>query len=218
MSTLNAGTLFKVEGLVALITGGGSGIGLMMAKALALNGAHKVFIVGRRLQVLEAAAKESPHGNIVPIVGDVTSKDSLKAAADEVKSQVGYLNVLVVNSGIAGPKTKSILEIKSVHELQAEYWSLDFNEYNDTFVTNVSSAFFTVIAFLDLLDAGNKKGNLEQKSQVITTSSIGGFNRMPLSGFAYGVSKAALTHLTKTLSTTLLPYDIRANILAPGCK
>jgi NAD(P)-dependent dehydrogenase (short-subunit alcohol dehydrogenase family) len=67
------------------------------------------------------------------------------------------------------------------------------------------------------LDAGNKKGNVEQKSQVIATSSIGGFNRVPLAGFAYGTSKAAATHLMKQFATSLAPHDIRSNVIAPGC-
>ncbi len=59
VSSGDASSLFRVDGLVAVITGGGSGIGLMMAKALAANGAAKVYIIGRRMESLEAAAKES---------------------------------------------------------------------------------------------------------------------------------------------------------------
>ena len=74
MSSLEAANLVNVKALVAVITGGDSGIGFMMTKALALNGVNKVYIIGRRKEVIEAAAKESPHGNIIPIVGDITSK------------------------------------------------------------------------------------------------------------------------------------------------
>ena len=59
---------------------------------------------------------------------------------------------------------------------------------------------------------------MEQKSQVIATSSIGAYNRSPLAGYAYGTSKAAVVHLLKQFSTALVPYDIRSNIIAPGCK
>ena len=61
-------------------------------------------------------------------------------------------------------------------------------------------------------------GNVEQKSQVITTSSIAGFNRYPTGGYAYGQSKAGATHLMKMLATQLVPYDIRFNVIAPGRK
>ncbi|KAH0614812.1 uncharacterized protein H6S33_000448 [Morchella sextelata] len=73
MSTLEANTLFSTKGLVAVVTGGGTGIGLMIAAALEHNGAERVYIVGRRKEVLENAAKEhSKYGKIIPLVGEVT--------------------------------------------------------------------------------------------------------------------------------------------------
>jgi NAD(P)-dependent dehydrogenase (short-subunit alcohol dehydrogenase family) len=57
-----------------------------------------------------------------------------------------------------------------------------------------------------------------QMSQVLTTSSIAGFNRMAPSGFAYGQSKAATTHSMEQLASNLAPYKIRCNIFAPGCR
>ncbi|KAL9634449.1 MAG: hypothetical protein Q9164_004077 [Protoblastenia rupestris] len=218
MSTLDAAKLFAVPGLVAVITGGGSGIGLMMAKALALNDAHKVYIVGRRKDTLEAAAKESPHDNIIPLVGDVTSKDSLQSVADRIKAEVGYINVLVANSGVLGPQSTNITAQSSIEEFQDTMWKMDFADYTNTFTVNVSAVWFSTIAFIGLLDAGNKKGNVPQKSQVIATSSIAGFNRHVPGGYAYGQSKAAVTHLMKQLASNLVPYGIRANVVAPGRK
>ena len=216
MSSLEAANLFNVKGLVAVITGGGSGIGLMMTKALALNGAHKVYIVGRRKEVLEAAAKESPHGNIIPLVGDVTSKDTLQSIASHIEKEVGYINVLIANSGIAGPSNLSITPQTTLEDYQSTLWNQSFDGYTETFAVNTSAVFFCIAAFLKLLDAGNNKGNVEQKSQVIATSSIGGFNRKPKAGFAYGESKAATTHMMKQFATHLAPYGIRSNVIAPG--
>ena len=217
MSSLEAANLFNVKSLVAVITGGGSGIGLMMTKALALNGAHKVYIVGRRKEVLEAAAKESPHNNIIPIVGDVTSKDTLQSIASQISKEVGYINVLIANSGISGPQNLTLTPQTSLEDFQSTLWNYQsFDEYTNTFAVNTSAVFFCIIAFLKLLDKGNDRGNLEQKSQVIATSSIGGFNRRPKAGFAYGESKAATTHLMKQMATNLAPYGIRSNIIAPG--
>lgn len=188
----------------------------MMAKALALNGAHKVYIVGRRKEVLEAAAKESPHGNIIPLVGDVTSKDSLRSVVTYIEKDTGYINVIIANSGILGPRTPSITPETSIVEFQSTLWDTPMEEYTQTFAVNTSAVYYTIVAFLMLLDAGNKKGNVSQRSQVIATSSIAGFNRNAPGGFAYGQSKAATTLLLKQLSTTLVPYRIRANVLAPG--
>ena len=97
-------------------------------------------------------------------------------------------------------------------------WEQDYAAYNETFAVNVSAVFFTIVAFLGLLDEGNKKGNVEQKSQVIATSSIGGFERVVPAGYAYGQSKAAVTSLMKQLATQLVPYDIRSNVIAPGSE
>ena len=129
MSSLEAGNLFNVRGLVAVVTGGGSGIGLMIAKALALNGAHKVFIIGRRKEVLEAAAKESPHGNIIPLVGDVTSKEALQSIVSHIEQEVGFINVLVANSGIAGPQATSVTPESSLEDYQTALWKLSPDEY-----------------------------------------------------------------------------------------
>ena len=78
-----------------------------MARALALNGASEVFVIGRRegsLKRTVASAEGSvPEGTIVPLTGDVTSKDSLYACAESVKSEVPYIDVLVANSGTLGP-------------------------------------------------------------------------------------------------------------------
>ncbi|KAL9596712.1 MAG: hypothetical protein Q9219_005623 [cf. Caloplaca sp. 3 TL-2023] len=214
MGSIEASNLFAVKDIVAVITGGGSGLGLMMAKALAVNGARKVYIVGRRQEVLEAAAKEAT--NIVPLVGDVTSKDSLQSIAEQVKNDIGYVNVLIANSGIGGPQTPAITPQTSLEDYQSALWNLPQEEYERTFAVNVAAVHYTLVAFLHLLDAGNKKKNVEQQSQFIVTSSIGGFNRNVPGGYPYGQSKAAATLLVKQLATQMVPYSIRANAIAPG--
>ncbi|KAG0645766.1 Short-chain dehydrogenase reductase SAT3 [Hyphodiscus hymeniophilus] len=217
-TSIKASSLFEVNGLVAVITGGGSGIGLMMARALALNGAHKVYIVGRRKEVLETAAKSVSTNNIIPIVGDVTSKESLTSVVSIIKREVGYINVLIANSGTLGPQASQPVDPKtsSVEDFQKAFFEAPMEDYTQTFTVNTSAVWYTIIAFLGLLDKGNKKGNVEQKSQVIATGSIGAFNRNVPGGFAYGQSKAAVTHLIKQLATSLVPYDIRSNAIAPG--
>ncbi|KAL8945882.1 MAG: hypothetical protein Q9222_007641 [Ikaeria aurantiellina] len=217
MVSIEAGNLFAVKDLVAVITGGGSGIGLMMANALASNGARKVYIVGRRKEVLDAAANQAPHGHIVPLVGDVTSKESLQFVVSQVEKDVGYINLLIANSGIGGPQLPSPVTPQTpLKEYQSMMWDMPFEDYTRTFALNVAAVHFTLAAFLHLLHAGNEKGNVEQKSQVIVTSSIGGFNRNVPGGYAYGQSKAAVTHLVKQMATQMVPYGIRANAIAPG--
>lgn len=191
----------------------------MMARALALNGAHKIYILGRRKEVLEKAAASVPTKNIIPLVADVTSKEALSNAVSTIKSEVGYINVLIANSGILGPQASTLITPTStVADFQKAWGEVSFDEFNETFRVNVVAVWFTVVAFLGLLDEGNKKGNVAQKSQVIVTSSIGGFNRAVPGGFAYGQSKAAASHLAKQLATNLVPFEIRSNVIAPGCE
>ncbi|CZT45832.1 probable 3-oxoacyl-[acyl-carrier-protein] reductase [Rhynchosporium secalis] len=216
-TSIQAPNLFNVNGLVAVITGGGSGIGLMMARALALNGAYRIYIIGRRKDVLEKAAQSVGTKNIIPLVGDVTSKETLASLVATIKSEVGYVNVLIANSGILGPqKSIPITAESSIADFQKAFGEASFEEYAATFELNTVAVWFTVVAFLGLLDEGNKKGNVEQKSQVIATSSIGGFNRAVPGGFAYGQSKSATILMMKQLATGLAPHGIRSNALAPG--
>lgn len=189
----------------------------MMARALALNGASKVYIVGRRKDVLEKAAASVDTKNIIPLVGDVTSKDAIQSIVQTIEAEVGYINVFIANSGIGGPQT-NITPESSLEDFQKQFWDTDIDSFNQTFNVNTTAAWYTIIAFLGLLKKGNEKGNVEQKSQVITTTSIGGFNRKAPGGFPYGQSKAATIHMMKQLATALIPYEIRANIIAPGRK
>ena len=191
----------------------------MMARALALNGAHKVYIVGRRKEVLEKASQSVSTANIIPLVGDVTSKEALSSIVSTIKSETGYINVLIANSGTLGPQPSiPINPSSSIAEFQKAYADTSFEEFADTFKLNTVAVWYTIVAFLGLLDEGNKKGNVQQKSQVIATSSIGAFNRLTPGGYAYGQSKAATTHLMKQLATGLVPFGIRSNIIAPGCE
>lgn len=205
------GSIFSATGMVALITGGGTGIGLMMAKALAQAGAHRVYIVGRRTEVLkEAAASINRPGVVVPITADVTSKASLAEAVKAVERDTGHLNLLVCNSGIGGPPSEpQITPHTTIEQWRNQQLSADPADWNQTFNVNVTSVWFTTMAFLLLLDSGNKRGNIAQTSQVVVTSSVAAFNRKAPGGWAYGQSKVAVTHLVKQLAVALPQWNIR---------
>jgi NAD(P)-dependent dehydrogenase (short-subunit alcohol dehydrogenase family) len=158
------------------------------------------------------------HGNIHYFKADVTSKSDLAAAADYVAAKTGYVNVVVANSGIIGPTLRHLKEDATLTDVRDYLWNWDADEFNQTYAVNVSGAFFTCVAFLELLDKGNKAKNVEQDSQVICVSSAGAFSRVLMSGFAYAGSKAAAVHIMKQLATKLAPFGIRSNVLAPGCK
>ncbi|KAI0829135.1 NAD(P)-binding protein [Hypoxylon sp. FL0890] len=214
-AALSAGNLFNVKDIVAVVTGGGTGIGLMITKALAANGASKVYILGRRLQTLREAASQAG-SNVIPVTCDVTSKQSLESAVTQIQKEAGFINLLVCNSGIGGPYGIRPKPETTLDEFVEANLSVPFEDYTNTFGVNTSAVWYTAISFLKLLDSGNKQGNVQQKSQVIAVSSIGGFNKVNTGGFAYGQSKASCTHLIKQLSVVLPQWDIRANVICPG--
>lgn len=201
-----------------------------MARALAQNGARKVFVLGRRLEVLETAAKEHP--SIVALQCDVTSKDALQAAVDQIAAEVGYVNLVVANSGVIGP----VVRFNPSHSLEETRKTLftDFvmEEMTQTMHLNVTAAFFTMTAFLELLDAGNKNalnGGFGKplspgsdvpaiQSHVIFTTSVSAFSRHWSSTPPYMASKVAIMQVTKHASTQLARFGIRVNAIAPGRK
>lgn len=188
----------------------------MMTKAFATNGAAKVYIVGRRKEKLDETVKIAPNV-IVPLVGDVTSKESLCEIADKIKQDTGYLNLLCCNSGTMPPPIGVKAGEVSVEEYRKKALEQKTEDWATAFATNSISVFFSTMAFLELLDAGNKNGNCSgRKSQVLVTSSIAGYLRVPFNMGAYPASKASATHLVKHLAGTLVPYSIRVNAVAPG--
>lgn len=217
----------------------------MMAEALAINGAAKVFLLGRRAEVIQDAAAKYPEV-MVPVQCDVTSKESLQSAVDEVAKTTPHINLLVANSGGAGEKI-SYQPGMSLSELRAHLMSASMEAFTETLHLNTTGAFFTMVAFLELLDAGNKHAvsagsagsgsgasdggqgpvvfgapiRPESKapsiqSQVIFTTSLAAHSRGWWTTPHYGSSKAALSFLMKQASTNLARYGIRANALAPG--
>ncbi|PVH94999.1 3-oxoacyl-reductase [Periconia macrospinosa] len=194
----------------------------MITKALAANGAHRIYIIGRRQDKLEEAARNIDPKIVIPLQGDVTDLSSLLQLSQTIESQIGYVNLVVANAGAMGPRplkappgstTPPTLAEYRAHALQAP-----MEDFTQTYAVNNTAVHYTALAFLNLLDAGNKFQNMgaDWRSQIIATSSIGGFSRLPGASFAYNSSKAAVTHMMKMMATAFVPYGIRCNVLAPG--
>ena len=121
-------------------------------------------------------------GNMIALKGDITSKDSLKEIVSIIESQRGYINLLVNNSGIFGPwyTVPKPAAGESVKVLQEYLWNRATpEEFTNIFHVNVTGTWYTTIAFLHLLQEGNKAENALDgvTSQVVTVSSVGGFRR-----------------------------------------
>ncbi|GGP04725.1 SDR family oxidoreductase [Nonomuraea glycinis] len=172
-----------------VITGGGSGMGFAMAKLLADGGA-RVVITGRSQDTLDAA-RERLGANAVAVRGDVASLPDLDALADRVKSELGTIEALFVNAGIA-PLTP--------------FESTTEEAYDELFAINVKGAYFTVQKLAPLLSTG--------AGVVLTTSIANVIGLRDTSVYAAG--KAALRSMARSLSSELLPRGIRVNAISPG--
>ncbi|OAG07560.1 NAD(P)-binding protein [Paraphaeosphaeria sporulosa] len=216
-STLTAEKLFSVKDHVCVVTGGGSGIGLMSAQALAANGA-KVYITGRRVEALEKAAKShDPNGGgqIIPLGPcDVTNKDDLENLYQELSKREKYINLLITAAGISGEKAEP--DTENATDLKSKLWDNEsFEGWNDTYNTDVTSVYFSVVALLPLLQAGTEShGHLS--ASVIVISSMSGIMRHAQGHFSYNAAKGATVHLTKLMSAEFQKARIRVNSIAPG--
>ncbi|RYO94230.1 hypothetical protein DL766_002260 [Monosporascus sp. MC13-8B] len=216
---LSAASLFSLTGSVAVVTGGGTGVGLMIAQTLAANGA-KVYITGRRKDVIETSARVhgSPDklgpqgGSIIPIVMDVTSKDSIKAVVAEISEGEGHLDLLVNNAGFWAGRALAKPEEGPEAFGNAMFAESIEDAWQKAFLTNSTSPYFVTAAFLPLL-AKAAQGPTGRVGSVINNTSASGFLRLTLNGqFSYNVSKAAANHLTRQMALDLSHENIRVRV------
>lgn len=179
-----------LSGKVALVTGGGRGIGAAIARTLASMGAT-IVICGRRKAPLEQTAKEI-QGEFV--VCDVADWNSVAALAQRIKETFGHLNILVNNAGIGGFGGP-------LHTMPLENWDSVLN-------VNLRGVFYTVRAFAPMLiSAGG--------GDIINISSIAGKNALP-NGAAYAASKWGLNGLSYSVAEELRGHNIRVSVICPG--
>ncbi|KAF2099475.1 NAD(P)-binding protein [Rhizodiscina lignyota] len=220
---LDRANLFDVSHITALVTGGGTGIGLMITQALVANGA-KVYITGRREEALEQTTKvyNTGPGSLHSLPGDVSKKSEILDLASQMdQMEPDGIQLLVNNAGIARDdatkfSTAGQPDMKDADSIHNHFIKSDPQAWEDTFRTNVTGQFFTSMAFLPLLAKGRNKIN-GYSSSIINVSSVSGQMKGSSGGqFAYATSKAAFSHMTRMLATTFKDVGVRVNCIAPG--
>jgi len=214
------GNVFIVKDKVALITGGGSGIGLMAAQALAVNGA-KVYIVGRTAEKLETVIEthgKNIAGKIIASTADVSKKDSIAKLYEEISSKEDHLDILINNAGISTTTFKT--ESKTAEEMKKNLFENEeatFEDWDAVYRTNVSQCYFMTTAFLPLLQKATEKSH-GWSGTVINISSMSGIVKTSQHHPQYNSSKAATIHLTRMLANEIQEngLQIRVNSVAPG--
>jgi len=179
----------KLEGKIALVTGGNGGIGLATAKRFVSEGAY-VFITGRRTEELAAAVKEIGR-NVTGVQGDVSKLADLDRLFAQIKREKGKLDILFANAGVA-----KYARLGSITE---EFFDSIFN-------INVKGLLFTVQKALPLLPDG---------ASIILNASIVGSKGLATNS-VYSATKAAVRSFARTWTTDLKDRRIRVNAVSPG--
>ena len=179
----------KLDGKIALVTGGNSGIGLATAKQFVNEGAY-VFVTGRRDAELTTAVKEIG-GNVTGVQGDVSSLADLDRLFAQIQRDKGRLDVLFANAGVAK---------------YAPLGTITEELYDSIFDINVKGLLFTVQKALPLMPDG---------ASIIVNASIVGSKGFAANS-VYSATKAAVRSFARTWTTDLKHHRIRVNALSPG--
>ena len=184
----------KLAGKIALVTGGGRGIGAAIARTLAAEGAL-VVISGRKRDALRATAEAimAGGGRCEVAICDLTKLAEVEALAARLQSTFGRLDILVNNAG-AGAFSAPL------HQMAPEEWDAVMN-------TNLRGVFYCIRSFVPLLIRGG--------GDIINISSIAGKNALP-NGAAYAASKWGLNGLSYSVAEELRGHNIRVSVVCPG--
>jgi NAD(P)-dependent dehydrogenase (short-subunit alcohol dehydrogenase family) len=180
----------RLDGKIAVITGGNSGIGLATAQRFVSEGAY-VFISGRRQSELDAAVKQIGKNNVTGVQGDVSNLADLDRLYAKVKEQKGRIDILFANAGI--------IELAPLGSITESHFDKIFN-------INVKGLLFTVQKALPLFQDGGS---------IILTASIGGSKGYDGSN-VYSATKAAIRSFARSWTVDLKHRKIRVNAISPG--
>jgi NAD(P)-dependent dehydrogenase (short-subunit alcohol dehydrogenase family) len=193
--------LFSVEGKTALVTGGGSGIGRMIATGLAAGGA-RVLIASRKDEACLAAAEainaEGHKGRVEGFGGDVATEAGVMALAAALGERTDRLDILVNNAGVSWG---------------APLGTFPHQAFARVMDVNVAGLFTLTQQLLPLME---RHASIDDPARVVNLGSVMGAAPLGGGAYSYAASKAAVHHLTKILAKELAGRHVTVNALAPG--
>jgi len=192
-------SLFDLGGKTALITGGGSGIGLMMTRALVSAGA-RVLIASRKLDACQQAVDSLAGlaGSCVALQADLQNEEGVNSLAASVADRCEQLDILVNNSG---------------RSWGAPLEQFPWKAWNEVMTLNVTAPFTLTRQLVPML---SRSATREKPARVINIGSVMGTMPQGFPAYSYAASKAALHHVTRILANELADRHIAVNAIAPG--
>jgi NAD(P)-dependent dehydrogenase (short-subunit alcohol dehydrogenase family) len=200
---MKASSLFDVSELITVVTGGASGIGLAYAEAMADNGAFVTIFDVDRLRLDAETKRLGAQGVAV----DVTDRNALHRAFDEIAQRHGRLDVVFANAGIGGGP--GFLTLDGKRNVARAFEALGPDYWERIFKLDVEALFSTLQAAAKHMKAG--KGG-----RIIVTTSISAVKTESVVGAPYVAAKAAAAHLVRQAALELAEYNILVNAIAPG--
>lgn len=198
---MDPNTLFSLEGKVALVTGGATGIGRMAATGLMMAGA-RVLIASRKADACEAVAAElnamDAPGSVEGFGGDLSSEEGIAALVAEVTGRTDDLHILMNNSGVTWGAPMG--------QFPHAAWEKVMN-------VNVAGMFHLTQQLLPMLIASS---SADDPARVVNVGSVMGEREMGDGAYSYSMSKAAVHHMTRILGKELAGKHVTVNALAPG--
>lgn len=186
----------SLQGKVAIVTGGGTGIGLGIARVLAAKGV-KLVLVQRRFEMLERAARELDSVEVLPLAVDIRSPQAVADMVQAAMDRFGKIDILVNNASVTGtPALAPVLDCPP-------------SKVDDIIDINLKGTFYCSQAVARRMVAAGRGGN------IVHISSVGAYAAQEF-GSLYCATKAGQASLAQGMALELAPYSIRVNAIAPG--